>query len=173
MLAPKRGRCHTGRTERHPARAVLFCEPSACQYGFMDAREVTFSVDDWPPVKNEAKSLLAPGHTHARRVRHLLEGARQAVGDRPDALFGSRPIGLELTVISPEEPPADATNFLGGVGDVLEAKGRRGLLDHLGELATVGLYENDRHIHEVRYRWQPGPEVRYVVRLWELAAAVS
>jgi len=136
----------------------------------MSAREVTFSVDGWPLVKNEAKSLLAPGHAHAERVSHLLEAARQAVGDRHDVLFGSRPIGLELTLISPAEPPADATNFLGGVGDVLEAKGRRGPLDHLRELASVGLYENDRHIHEVRYRWRQGSEIRYVVRLWELAA---
>jgi hypothetical protein len=71
------------------------------------------------------------------------------------------------------KPPADATNFLGGVGDVLEAKGHRGLLDHLGELVRVGLYENDRHIHEVHYRWHPGPDVRYVVRLWELAVTAS
>ncbi len=83
--------------------------------------------------------------------------------------FGSRPIGLDLTVISPAEPPADATNFLGGVGDLLEAKGRRKLLDHLGELEAVGLYENDRHIHEVHYRRQQASELRYVVRLWELA----
>lgn len=83
-------------------------------------------------------------------------------------LFGSRPIGLELTVESPAEPLIDATNFLGGVGDVLEAKSRRGPLEHLGDLAKVGLYENDLQIHEVRYRWQKTPEVHYLVRLWEL-----
>lgn len=136
----------------------------------MEPREVTLSVDGWPPAKNEAKSLLAAGHTHAERVVRLLQAARQVLGDRPDVLFGSRPIGLELIMISPEEPPADATNFLGGVGDVLEAKGHRGPLDHLRDLASVGLYENDRQIHEVRYKWHPGFEVRYVVRLWELAA---
>ena len=42
-----------------------------------------------------------------------------------------------LCEAAPTEPPADATNFLGGVGDVLEAKARRGVLDHLGDLATV------------------------------------
>ena len=136
----------------------------------MDARQVSLSVDGWPPIKNEAKSLLATDHPHAERVRRLLKAARAAIGDRPGPLFGSRPIGLELTIISPQEPPADATNLLGGVGDVLETKGHRGPLNHFRELASVGLYENDRHIHEVRYRWHPGSEVRYVVRLWELVA---
>lgn len=136
----------------------------------MNAREVTFIVDGWPPAKNEARSLLAPGHTHAERVNALLEAARQAVGDRPDALFGSRPIGLDLPMVSPAEPPADVTDFLGGVGDVLEVKGHRVPLDHLRELANVGLHDNDRHKHEVHYRWHLGPEVRYVVRLWELRA---
>ena len=129
---------------------------------------MTFTVEGWPPVKNEAKSLLARDHIHAERVSRLLKAALQAVGSRADAPFGTRPIGLALSLVSPTEPPADATNFLGGVGDVLEAKGRRGPLDHLGELASVGLYENDRHIHEVHYSWQKGPRERYEVRLWEL-----
>lgn len=153
------------------APAVLFGELHGCDHGGVDASEVTFSVDGWPPVKNEAKSLLAVGHTHAERVRRLLAAARQAVGDRQDVLFDARPVGLELTLSSPEEPPADATNFLGGVGDVLEAKGRRGSLEHLQELAHIGLYENDRHIHDVRYQWHQGSQVRYVVRLWELTAS--
>jgi hypothetical protein len=135
----------------------------------MGARDLTLSVVGWPPAKNEAKSLLAPGHAHAGRVTALLEAAQHATEDAGGAvLFGARPIGLELTVMSPDEPPADATNFLGGVGDVLEVKTRRGALEHLGPGAAVGLYENDRHIHEVRYRWRRAAEVGYVVRLWEL-----
>lgn len=136
----------------------------------MGAREVTLSVAGWPPAKNEARSLLAPGHTHADRVAGLLLAAQQATGTAGEAaLFGALPIGLDLTVMSPEEPLADATNFLGGVGDVLEVKSRRGALEHLGPLAEVGLYENDRHIHEVHYRWRRAPEVAYVVRLWALS----
>ena len=70
---------------------------------------------------------------------------------------------------SPDEPLSDATNFLGGVGDVLEVKPRRRDLEHLGRLSSVGLYDNDRQIHTVRYSWRKGPAVHYSVRLWELA----
>jgi len=136
----------------------------------MQPGEVTLRVNGWPPAKNEAKSLLSAGHSHAVRVTALLEAALHATeGQRGAAVFRSRPIGLELTVSSPNEPPADATNFLGGVGDVLEVKDGRGLLEHLGDLACVGLYDNDRHIHEVHYRWRQAPDVAYVVRLWELS----
>lgn len=136
----------------------------------MESREVVLSVEGWPPAKNEAKSLLASGHTHSERVVKLLRTAQEATGEAAStALFGSHPLGLELTVESPGEPSADATNLLGGVGDVLEVKSRRGQLEHLGDLAKVGLYDNDRQIHEVRYRWRKAPGVRYTVRLWELA----
>ena len=131
--------------------------------------ELTLRVADWPPAKNEAKSLFSEGHTHARRVTALLEAASHALaGYEEEAPFGCRPLGLELNVSSPTEPLADATNFLGGVADVLEVKDRRSSLEHLGALVRVGLYENDRQIQEVRYRWRRGPEVAYVVRLWEL-----
>ena len=132
--------------------------------------EVTLTVDGWPPAKNEAKSLLSAGHSHAERVVKLLEAAQHANQNQSSAvLFGSRPIGLDLTVSSPAEPTADATNFLGGVGDVLEVRDRQGLLEHLGALANVGLYDNDRQIHEIRYRWRRKPIVSYVVKLRELS----
>jgi hypothetical protein len=124
----------------------------------MPERDVTLRVGGWPPAKNEAKSLFAPGHTHADRVIRLLEAAQEASQEAEEAaMFGALPIGLELTVMSPDEPFADATNFLGGVGDVLEVKSRRQALEHLGALADVGLYQNDRHIHA------------YVVHIWELS----
>jgi len=133
-------------------------------------QQITLTVAGWPPAKNEAKSLLAPGHPHADRVKALLQAAQQATLDRTDrVIFGSRPIGIELTIASPSQPPADATNFLGGVGDVLEARARPGLQEHLGELAGVGLYNNDSQIHEVAYRWRRrAAPVGYIVRLWEL-----
>ena len=135
----------------------------------MGTVEVVMSVPGWPPAKNEAKSRLASGHTHLERVKDLLRAAQEATSEAPGTVvFGSRPIGLEITVESPAEPQIYATNFLGGVSDVLEAKNRRGPLEHLGDLAHVGLYENDRHIHEVRYRWQKASDVHYDVRLWEL-----
>jgi hypothetical protein len=57
---------------------------------------------------------------------------------------------------------------LGGVADVLEAKERRGNLEHLGELALVALYTNARQLHEVHYRLERGAGPRYRMRLWEL-----
>jgi pimeloyl-ACP methyl ester carboxylesterase len=59
--------------------------------------------------------------------------------------------------------PADATNFLGGIADVLEEKSHRGLLDHLEALAKVWLYMNDRQIKQVSYREVAAAEVSYTV----------
>jgi hypothetical protein len=130
--------------------------------------EVRFVVDGWPPAKNEAKSMLAAGHPFADRVVHLLQAAQLATGSHRSPAFGGDALGLELIVYSPMEPPSDATNYLGGVGDVLEAKGRRGALPHLGELADVALYLNDRQVHEVLYRWERASTRRYSVRVWRL-----
>jgi hypothetical protein len=63
--------------------------------------------------------------------------------------------------------PSDATNYLGGIADVLEDKRQRGDLLHLGELAGIALYGNDRQLHDVRYRWELGQDVRYQVRIWQ------
>jgi len=67
---------------------------------------------------------------------------------------------------------SDATNFLGGIGDVLESKGHRGVLEHLGELSSIALYlyDNDRQIEEVHYRWEHSPEPSYTVHFYELNA---
>jgi hypothetical protein len=89
-----------------------------------------------------------------------------AVKDAPQPLFPSESLGLEVVLKAPTQPPSDATNYLGGIGDTLEAKGRRGNLDHLGDLAFVALYPNDRQIQEVRYVWVRAPENRYHVRVW-------
>jgi hypothetical protein len=134
----------------------------------MDRDEVAFVVEGWPPAKNEAKSMLAAGHPYVDRVLHLLRAAEDATGTGRSPAFGGDALGLELNVYSPAEPPSDATNYLGGVGDVLEAKARRGALPHLDELVDVALYLNDRQIHEVHYRWERAPSTRYSVRLWRL-----
>ena len=45
------------------------------------------------------------------------------------------------------------TNYLGGIADVLEDKSRRATaVAHLGDLAQVWLYCNDRQIKQVSYR---------------------
>jgi hypothetical protein len=134
----------------------------------VDSEEIAFSVDGWPPAKNEAKSMLAAGHTHSDRVLKLLAAAKAATRSQHSPVFGSDAVGLELIVHSPMEPPADATNFLGGVGDVLEAKDQRGVLDHLGDMANIALYANDRQIQAVTYRWSSASDTGYLVRVWRL-----
>ena len=113
--------------------------------------------------------MLGARHGHAARVRALLEAARTAVGDGFAPLTG--PLGLEVEVRTPNDSdPWDATNYLGGIGDVLEVKSRRGALAHLGDLAAVALYENDRQIKEVGYRATRAAAASYAVRLWSLSA---
>lgn len=83
------------------------------------------------------------------------------------------PIGLEAVVRAPEgQDPWDATDYLGGIGDVLEDKSRRGAaVDHLGDLLSVALYRNDRQIREVHYRQEPAAHAHYLVRVWILGQA--
>jgi hypothetical protein len=76
-----------------------------------------------------------------------------------------------LSCTPPDDPASDATNYLGGIGDVLEGKAHRGALEHLGELAAVALYANDRQIQEVHYRCERAAEPQYTVRLWVLDAS--
>jgi len=126
-------------------------------------------VEGYPPGKNEAKSMLAADHLCADRVLELLQCAKRATDDEGFCGFGAARIGLEVTVCSPDLlPPSDAANYLGGIGDVLEDKSRRGSLDHLGNLASFGLYANDRQICEVAYRVASAHNAGYYVRLWEL-----
>jgi hypothetical protein len=63
---------------------------------------------------------------------------------------------------------SDATNYRGGMVDVLEQKTQRGWLDHLGELAAVALYHNDRQLRDVRLRFEEDVERAYMVVLSEL-----
>jgi len=130
--------------------------------------EIEFEVAGFPPAKSEARSMLGAEHPHAPRVVALLEGARAAIteGAQP---FGSKLIGLEVVLSSPGSPPSDATNYLGGIGDVLEEKSRRGAFEHLDGLANVSLYDNDLQIRELHYRHEDASTTKYTVHLWELA----
>src|SRR5690349_8213487 len=97
--------------------------------------------------------MLSATHGQAVRVRDLLTAARAAaaqVGWTPQAVD----IALDLVVRGPDRPLGDATNFLGGVGDVLQVKTGRPNLDiaYLGELASVALYHDDRQIRQISYR---------------------
>lgn len=112
--------------------------------------------------------MLGAGHPHASRVLALLRAARDAASADGFSGFGAALIGMDVTLSCPGDPASDATNYLGGIGDVLEAKGHRGVLDHLGDLYDVALFDNDRQIREVHYRHESGEPVGYTVRFWEL-----
>src|SRR5829696_956270 len=132
-------------------------------------QEISFRVDGRPPAKNGAPSIFAARHTHTPRVVALLGAARREAQRRGFQGFGSTPIGLELRVACGRDAErSDATNYLGGVGDVLENKARRRNLDHLGDLAAFDLYADDGQIEEVRFRWEPNERLSYAVRLWAL-----
>ncbi|MEX2211119.1 MAG: hypothetical protein WD689_05080 [Gaiellaceae bacterium] len=64
-----------------------------------------------------------------------------------------------------------ATNYLGGVGDVLEGETHRGPLQHLGPLAEIALFDNDRQIRQVIYREEEAARPHYLLRLVPLDRA--
>ncbi len=132
--------------------------------------EICLSVEGLPPKKNEATSLFSPRHGDHRNVAELLRKAEQSLGQSSWNPTEPRAIGLELVVIAqePDAIPGDATNYLGGVADVLQANRINADLPHLGHLANVSLYHDDRQIREVRYSVKDGDALGYRVRIWVL-----
>jgi hypothetical protein len=131
---------------------------------------ISFDVLGFPPAKSEVLSMLGAGHSHAERVLLLLAAARQARDEQAFVPIDAGHVALEVVVRAPIDQPAwDATNYLGGIGDVLEDKSRRGALDHLGDLAKVCLYRNDRQIKEISYREIEADETGYTVTVRPLA----
>lgn len=114
-----------------------------------------------PPAKGEAKSMLSALHGQSRRVRALLEAAARVMRDR-DLLSGALRVDVTLTV-PPSERLPDATNLLGGIGDVLQARATGADVAHLGELSTVACFHDDAQIEEIHYRRVEGRELGYVV----------
>jgi hypothetical protein len=114
--------------------------------------------------------MLGAGHSHAPRVIALLTAARDSIEAAGFLPFDTGAIGLEVVLYAPAEvDPWDATNYLGGIADVLEDKGRRGgTIDHIGELGSVSVYRNDRQIKQVAYSQRQGDDARYAVRIWQL-----
>lgn len=138
--------------------------PTADVSGTGTAGSISFEVPGYPPVKNEALSMLGPGHPYAPRVRLLLEAAREACAAQSFTPVDDGHIALDVIFrCPPGQNPADATNYLGGIADVLEDKSHRGPLDHLGTLATVRLYRNDRQIKQVSYREIEADQPSYTV----------
>jgi hypothetical protein len=126
--------------------------------------QVSFTVRGLPPAKSEALSIFGIGHSHAPRVRRLLEAARRALAGRSLTSFNEGPVALDLVIRAPAgQATSDATHYLGGVGDVLEDKSHRPAVDHLGSLAGIWLYRNDRQIKEVTFREIEADEASYTV----------
>lgn len=124
---------------------------------------LSFRVDGhFPPSKNTATSMLAETHPDTTRVRALLAAAAAATAMNPEfAPIVDGRVGLDVVLTPPTDQEAwDATNYLGGIADVLEYKAGRGAaVEHLGNLADVWLYRNDRQIKRVSYREEAhGPE---------------
>lgn len=131
--------------------------------------QVSFDVQGYPPAKSEALSMLGAGHSHAPRVRLLLETAVQACQQQDFVPVTESRVVLEVVVgVPPAGAPSDATNYLGAIADVLEDKAHRGPLDHLGGLASVWLYRNDRQVKHVTYREVESDQPEYTVTVREL-----
>jgi hypothetical protein len=113
--------------------------------------------------------MLGAGHTHAPRVRLLLERAQQAIAAQGFTQVSDGPVRLDVVLYAPDgSNPGDAINYLGGIADVLENKAHRGTLDHLGGLENVWLYHNDRQIKAVSYHETGAGSVSYTVTIREL-----
>jgi hypothetical protein len=132
--------------------------------------QISFDVLGLPPAKDGADSIFGADHGHTPRVRRLLEAVRQARDEQAFVPISQGRVGLEVVVrASADQPAWDATNYLGGIGDVLQDKSRRSALDHLGDLAEVWLYRNDRQIKEISYREIEADEKGYTVTVRSLA----
>jgi predicted RNA-binding Zn ribbon-like protein len=122
---------------------------------------VEFAVSGLPPAKGGHQSPVHIDNKHVDRARLLLESLANAL---PKDFVPLRcAVALELTLHSPLRcPPGDALNFLGGVGDVLQRK-IPDIAGHLGPLADVVLYHDDRQIRRVRFDQRTAAELGYVV----------
>lgn len=134
------------------------------------ANKISFDVQGLPPPKDGGFSIFNADHRHMPRVRALLEKAQHACATQNFTPIESYRVGLDVVLYAPpEQNPADALNYLGGIADVLEDKAHR-VLDHLGDVASVWLYRNDRQIKEVTFREVNADQVRYRVTVRELSS---
>ncbi|MBE1491960.1 RusA family crossover junction endodeoxyribonuclease [Plantactinospora soyae] len=135
------------------------------------ALTLSFEVPGPPPVRTEALSIFAAGHRQATRVRTLLEAACGAAQHTGWTAL-TEPVGLEVVLrCPPGRRTSDAATLLGGIGAVLQDKKRAADigLAHLGVLADVALYVDDRQIQQISYREEPAEELSYLVRVSTLA----
>jgi hypothetical protein len=126
------------------------------------ANSIRFEVHGKPPLKGEAISVFNSKHGQADRIRALLQAAQRACQERGFAPIVEGNVALDVITRS---PAGDAANIVGGIADVLENKpirSHRSSIDHLGDLATVWLYRDDKQIKQITYREEPG-ECSYTI----------
>ena len=127
------------------------------------------TVGGLPPAKDSANSIFNKKHSHRPRVIALLQKVQQGLNNSEWNPAERRRVGLELVMTeTPNGLPGDATNYLGGVADVLQANRVNADLSHLGDLARASLYLDDNQIREVRYSVERGSTSGYRVRVWVL-----
>jgi len=135
-------------------------------------KSLCIEVAGLPPAKSEARSLLGARHPHAGRVLALLSAAQDALVVQGDGRgFGDAPLAMAVELRAPAPPPSDATNYLGAIGDVLGGKSHRGAMTHLGVLAGVTVYDDDRQLQVIRYRYAPDDWTGYRVRIRPIPVA--
>ncbi|GAA1854857.1 hypothetical protein [Asanoa iriomotensis] len=152
-------------TPRMVDRAIWKAESTRPTLG--PVKTIMFDVADWPPIKNEATSLFAARHPQRRRVESLLAAAAAAIAEANWTIVAND-IALDITIYSPApRPPGDATNFLGGIADVLQGRPVSPNLDmtHLGGLRDVALFADDRQIQQIGYRVVQGTGPAYSVQV--------
>lgn len=125
---------------------------------------VSFEVAGLPPQKTETLSILSAGHRQAERVRTLLLAAL-AAAQRSGWTPARGPIGLDVVVRGHPEHVGSAPRFLAGVADVLSDKRGRLTGTHLGVLADVTLFADERQIRSISYCEEAADEPSYLVRV--------
>jgi hypothetical protein len=118
------------------------------------ANEVCFEVRGNPPLKNETISMFNATHGQADRIRALLQAAQRACQEQEFVQIVEGGVALDVIARS---PTGDGANIIGGIADVLEDKSGRGIaIEHLGDLAAVWIYRNDKQLKQISYREESG-----------------
>ncbi|GIF67703.1 hypothetical protein Ais01nite_57380 [Asanoa ishikariensis] len=128
---------------------------------------LAFEVRGLPPQKTETLSILSAGHRQAERVRALLLAAL-AAAQQSGWTPTRTEVSLEIVVRGSASHVGSAPRFLAGVADVLSDKRGRLTGTHLGVLADVTLYADERQIRAITYREEPADEPSYLVRVTAL-----
>lgn len=90
----------------------------------------------------------------ADRIRALLPAAQRACQEQ-----GFVPIvqGSAALDVVARPPTGDAANIIGGIADVPEdERGRGSAIEHLGDLAPVWYYRNDKQLKQISYHEKSG-----------------